>query len=48
MKVKVELEMELDLKQLSLSELKKLIEQVVRADESEVIKETKVVNFEIM
>ncbi|GEM_PF-5011110 len=48
MKVKVELEMDLDLKQLSLSELRKLIEQVVRADDSEVVKETKVVNFEIL
>jgi len=40
--------MELDLKKLSLSELRKLIEQVVKTDESEVIKETKVVNFEIL
>ncbi len=40
--------MELDLKKLSLSELRKLIEQVVKTDESEVIKETKVVHFEIL
>ena len=40
--------MELDLKKLSLSELRKLIEQVVRTEESEVVKETKVVNFEIL
>ncbi len=48
MKVRVELEMEVDLKELSIAELQKLIKQVVKDDESKVIKKTRVVNFEIL
>lgn len=48
MKVKVELEMEVDLKELSIAELQKLIKQVVKNDDSRVIKKTRVVNFEIL
>lgn len=48
MKVKVELEMEVDLKQISLTELRKLIQQVVNTEDSRVVKKTRVVNFEIV
>ncbi len=48
MKVKVELEMEVDLKQINLTELRKLIQQVVNTEESKVVKKTRVVNFEIV
>ena len=48
MKVKVELEMEVDLKQINLTELRKLIQQVFNTEESKVVKKTRVVNFEII
>ncbi len=48
MKVKVELEMEVDLKELSITELQKLIKQVVKNDDSRVIKKTRVVSFEVL
>lgn len=48
MKIKVELEMELDLKELSIGELRKLIKQIMDPEESKIIKETHVVNFEIL
>ncbi|MCA1755135.1 MAG: hypothetical protein LC641_10635 [Spirochaeta sp.] len=48
MKIKVELEMELDLKELNISELKKLIKQVMEPEQSNVIKETRVVDFKIL
>ena len=40
--------MEVDLKELSITELRKLIKHVVKNDDSRVIKKTRVVNFEIL
>ena len=48
MRIKVEMEMELDLKELNISELRKLIKQIMEPEESKVIKETHVVKFEIL
>lgn len=48
MKIKVELEMEIDLKELSITELRKLIAQVIDKDGSKVIKDTRVVGFEVL
>lgn len=48
MKIRVELEMEIDLKELSITELRKLIAQAIDKDESRVIKDTRVVGFEVV
>lgn len=48
MKVNVELELDVDLKELSLAELQRLIRQLVNADESRVVKEAKVKDFKIV
>lgn len=48
MKVNVELELDMDLKELSLAELQRIIRQLVATDESRVVKEAKVKNFKIV
>ncbi len=48
MRVKVELELEVDMKELSFAEVRRLIDQLVTADESRVIKNVKVQDFEII
>jgi hypothetical protein len=48
MKVKVELEMDLDLSKLSLGEVRKIVEQIIQAEQSKVVKSTKVTGFEIL
>jgi hypothetical protein len=47
-KVNVELELDVDLKELSLAELQRIIRQLVSTDESRVVKEAKVKNFKIV
>lgn len=48
MKVNVELELDVDLKELSLAELQRVIRQLVATDESRVVKEAKVKSFKIV
>ena len=48
MKVRVELEMEIDMTELSIAEVRRIIEQLVSADETRVVKGTKVTDFEIL
>lgn len=48
MRVKVELELDVDMKELSFAEITRLIDQLVSADESRVVKNVKVQDFEII
>ncbi len=48
MKVNVELELDVDLKELSVAELQKIIRQLIATDESRVVKEAKVKDFKIV
>jgi hypothetical protein len=48
MKVRVELEMEIDMTELSIAEVRRIIDQLVSADETRVVKGTKVTDFEIL
>jgi hypothetical protein len=47
-RVKVELELDVDMKELSFAEITRLIDQLVSADESRVVKNVKVQDFEII
>ena len=48
MKVSVELELDVDLKELSLAELQRIIRQLIATDDSRVVKEAKVKDFKIL
>ena len=48
MEVKVELEMELDLKSLSFAEIQRIIKQLVETNESRMVKNATVKDFKIL
>lgn len=48
MKVNVQLELDVDLKEMSLAELQRIIRQLIATDESRVVKEAKVKDFKIV
>ncbi|MFP4329614.1 MAG: hypothetical protein ACLFP6_02740 [Spirochaetaceae bacterium] len=47
MKVQVEMELDVDLKELSLSELQRIVRQLFAADESRVVRKAKVTDIRI-
>ncbi len=47
MKVEVELELEIDLSELSISEIQRIIKQLIDTDESRVVRDATVTDFRI-
>lgn len=48
MKVHVELEVDIDLKEMSIAEVRKIIQQVVSADQSRMVKDVQVTNVKLL
>ena len=48
MRVKVEVELDIDLKAFNIQELKKIVSRLLSSDKSEVIRETKITNVELL
>lgn len=48
MRVRVEIEMDIDMRELSIAEIRRIIDQLVSADETRVVKNVTVQDFEIV
>jgi hypothetical protein len=48
MKIKVEAELDIDLKAFNITELRKILSQLLSSDKSKVIKETKITHIELL